>query len=141
MTRPVEIITAVARRRRWTPEQKVEILDDAFRSGGSVAATSDRHGVSRALIYLWRRQAREGGIPGVGVAEPERPTFVPVEVAAIADQTCAPLAASRSRASRERRPPGRIEITLRNGRVVTAQESIVPAVLARIVAALDREAP
>ena len=80
MARPVEIISTVARRRRWTPEAKVEILDEAFRRGGSVAATSDRRGVSRALIYLWRRQAREGRIPGVGMAEPMAPAFVPVQL-------------------------------------------------------------
>src|SRR3990170_3928316 len=87
MTRPIEIISTVARRRRWTPEEKVEILDEAFRTGSSVAATSDRRGVSRALIYLWRRQAREGRIAGVGLAEPEKPAFVPVHVAAITDQS------------------------------------------------------
>jgi transposase len=56
----VEILGAVERRRRWTAEGKVAILDEAFRAGGSVAAASDRHGVSRALIYYWRRPAREG---------------------------------------------------------------------------------
>jgi transposase-like protein len=89
VTRPVEIISTVARRRRWTAEEKVEILDEAFRAGSSVAATSDRRGVSRALIYLWRRQAREGRIAGVGLAEPEKSGFVPVHVAAITDQRCA----------------------------------------------------
>jgi transposase-like protein len=79
VTRSVEIISTVARRRRWSAEEKVEILDEAFRGGSSVAATSDRHGVSRALIYLWRRQAREGRIAGVGLAEPEKSAFVPVD--------------------------------------------------------------
>lgn len=137
MTRPVEIISTIERRRRWTPEQKVAILEDAFRLGGSVAAAADVHGVSRALIYLWRRQAREGGIPGVAVAEPERRTFVPVEIAAITDQSRARAMSMRLGASRERRPPGRIEVTLRNGRVVTAEACIDPAALARIVVALD----
>ena len=139
MTRPVEIISVVARRRRWTPEEKVEILEEAFRAGGSVAATSDRHGVSRALIYLWRRQAREGRIPGVGIAEPARPAFVPVHVAAIADHSSAPSPARTARAPRERRPAGRIEIALANGRTIKVEESVDPAALARIVAALDGE--
>lgn len=50
----IEILGAVERRRRWTAEEKVAILDEAFRAGGSVAAASDRHGVSRALIYYPR---------------------------------------------------------------------------------------
>ena len=137
MTRPVEIISTVARRRRWTPEEKVAILDEAFRAGRSVAATSDRHGVSRALIYLWRRQAREGRIPGVGMAEPHRPAFVPVQVAAIADQRSAMPPATRARAPRERRPVGCVEVALANGRTIKVDESIEPLALARLVSALD----
>ena len=137
MTRSVETISTVARRRRWTPEEKVRILDEAFRAGGSVAATLDAHGVSRALIYLWQRQAREGRIPGVGLAEPEKPAFVPVQVAAITDQNSASLPTTKARACRERRPAGRIEVALTNGRVIKVDECIDPAALTRLVAALD----
>lgn len=137
MPRAVEIISTVARRRRWTPEEKVAILDEAFRTGSSVAATSDRRGVSRALIYLWRRQARDGRIPGVGMAETAMPAFVPVQVAAITDQSsCAP-STRKARAPRERRPDGRIEVALTNGRTVKVDEGIDPDALARLVNALD----
>ena len=57
----VEVL-GVERRRRWTPEEKVAILDEAFGGRSSVAEVSERRGVSRALIYYWRRQAREGEI-------------------------------------------------------------------------------
>jgi transposase len=137
VTRAIEIISTVARRRRWTLEEKVEILEEAFRAGSSVAATSDRRGVSRALIYLWRRQAREGRIAGVGLAEPERPAFVPVHVAAITDQRCATPPTRKTRTPREQRPVGRIEVALTNGRIIKVDESIDPAALARLVAALD----
>ena len=70
-----------------------------------------------------------------------RPAFVPVEVTAIPDQTCAPPSATRSRVPRDRRPPGRIEVTLRNSQVVTAVESIARAVFARIVVALGGGSP
>lgn len=136
MPRAVEIISTVARRRRWTPEEKVAILDEAFRTGNSVAATSDRRSVSRALIYLWRRQAREGRIPGVGMAETAMPAFVPVHVA-ITDQSACVPSTRKARAPRERRPAGRIEVALANGRVVKVDESIDPAALARLVTALD----
>jgi transposase len=137
VTRPVEIISTVARRRRWTAEEKVEILDEAFRAGSSVAATSDRRGVSRALIYLWRRQAREGRIAGVGLAEPEKSAFVPVHVAAITDQRCAAPPTRTARTAREQRRVGRIEIALTNGRIIKVEECIDPAALALLVAALD----
>jgi len=137
VARPVEIISTIARRRRWTPEEKVAILDEAFRAGSSVAATSDRRGVSRALIYLWRRQAREGRIAGVGLAEPEKPAFVPVHVAAITDQRCAVPPTRTARTAREQRRVGRIEIALTNGRIIKVEECIDPAALALLVAALD----
>ena len=137
MTRSVEIISTVARRRRWTAEEKVEILDEAFRGGSSVAATSDRRGVSRALIYLWRRQAREGRIAGVGLAEPEKSAFVPVHVAAITDQRCAAPPTRTAWTAREQRRVGRIEIALPNGRIIKVEECIDPAALALLVAALD----
>ena len=89
------------------------------------------------MIYLWRRQAREGRIPGVGMAEHAMPAFVPVQVAAITDQsTCAP-STREARAPRDSRPTGRIEIALANGRTVKVDEGIDPAALARLVAALD----
>ena len=137
MAGPVEIISTVTRRRRWTPEEKVEILDEAFRTGSSVAATSDRRSVSRALIYLWRRQAREGRIPGVGMAETAMPAFVPVHVAAITDQSTSAPSTRKARTPRERHPAGRIEVALTNGRSVKVDEGIDPDALAQLVAALD----
>ena len=67
MDKRVEIISTVARRRRWTIEEKVAILDEASQPRASITAVADRHGISRNLIYLWRRQAREGSMPGVTV--------------------------------------------------------------------------
>jgi transposase len=75
----VEVL-GVERRRRWTPEEKVAILDEAFGGRSSVAEVSERRGVSRALIYYWRRQAREGEIAGVGMAVSAEPSFVPVRI-------------------------------------------------------------
>ena len=136
----IEIISTVTRRRRWTPQEKVAILEEAFGAGSSVAATSDRHGVSRALIYLWRRQARMGLIPGVGMAEPAAPAFVPVRLVTSNRDRDGPSTPESSPA-RAQRPDGRIEIALRNGRSIKVDDSIDPARLARLVAVLDRGGP
>jgi transposase len=140
----VEILGAVERRRRWTAERKVAILDEAFKAGGSVAAASDRHGVSRALIYYWRRQAREGGIAGVGMAMPgDTAAFVPVRIEADRVRAGpAALTATRS-VHRPCSPRSRacpIEIELTNGRVIKVDAGIDPEALARLVAVLDRGA-
>ena len=49
MTR-AEIISTVERRRCWTAEEKVSILDAAFRPGGSDAAAAERAAVFYTLI-------------------------------------------------------------------------------------------
>ena len=135
MSGRIEILGAVERWRRWTAEEKVAILDEAFRADGSVAAASDRHGVSRALIYYWRRQAREGGIVGVGMAPIGNAAgFVPVRIEAdpAAQTVTSPL---RPTSPRSRACP--IEIGLTNGRVIKVDAGIDPSALARLVAVLD----
>ena len=51
-----EVISVVQRRRRWTTEQKLALVDEAMRPGSSVAGVADRHGMSRSLLFEWRRQ-------------------------------------------------------------------------------------
>jgi transposase-like protein len=45
MTRLPEVISTVRRRRSWSTEEKVAILDAAFRPGGSVAAAGSMYRV------------------------------------------------------------------------------------------------
>lgn len=137
MSRLPEVITTVQRRRRWSTEEKVAILDIAFRRGGSVAAAADRHQVSRSLIYLWRGQVRSGAMPGVTLNGGGAAAFAPVT---LVDDAPAPAALPAER-TKERRRSGMIEVRLTNGRSVKADESIAPDVLAAIVAALDGAAP
>lgn len=60
-----EVISVVQRRRRWTLEQKLALVEEVSRPGASVAAVAGRHGMSPSLLFDWRRQAREGTMPGV----------------------------------------------------------------------------
>ena len=78
--RRIELITGDTRRRRWTAQEKAEILAESFRPGASVAEVARRHGVSRGLLWAWRYQARKRGMVG-------EPSFVPVR---IVDETAAP---------------------------------------------------
>jgi transposase len=135
MTRLPEVISTVQRRRAWSTEEKVAILDAAFRPGGSVAAAAERFDVSRALIYLWRKHVRAGLMPGVTISGAGAAAFAPVAVVADVPAHVAP--ASAERPQRGRRHAGLIEVRLVNGRTIRADESIDPAALARIAAALD----
>ena len=140
MDKRVEIISTVARRRRWTIEEKVSIVDEASQPGVSITAVADRRGISRNLIYLWRRQAREGSMPGVTVSNGAASPFVAVRVADGGEKAPVQNAPQRLPVPVGRRRPGLIEIALSNGRIVKVEESIDPATLSRIVAALDGRA-
>lgn len=124
----------VQRRRRWTTEQKLALVEEAMRPGSSVAGVADRHGMSRSLLFEWRRQAREGTMPGLVRTEPEvPPTLVPVRVV----EDPRPQAPVLPRPERPARSGATIELVLRNGRVLRVSEAIVPEVLGRLAGALD----
>ena len=52
----MEIVTGRERRRRWSEEDKLEILQEAATSGLSIAEVARRHDVVPQQIYIWRRQ-------------------------------------------------------------------------------------
>jgi len=127
-----EVISVVARRRRWTLEQKLALVEAVSQPGASVAAVSDRHGVSRSLLFEWRRQAGEGTMPGmVGTQAPA--ALVPVRVV----EDGPPKQAPPSRAEWLGTATATIEVVLTNGRTLRVCEAIGPEVLGRLAAALD----
>ncbi len=52
----VTVFSGPERRRRWSEEQRVQILAEAFSPGACVADVARRHDVSTALIYSWRNK-------------------------------------------------------------------------------------
>jgi transposase len=141
MTKLPEVISTVRRRRSWSVEDKVAILDAAFRKGGSVAAAADTFGVSRALIYIWRTQVRNGLMPGVAMTDAGVSAFSAVAIVPEPrPPVSSPAASSTDTPCRERRRATIIEVRLVNGRTLKVDEGIAPDVLARVVAALDNDA-
>lgn len=57
----VEVITGVARRRRFTTEQKLAIVGETMQPGMSISYVARRHGLSPSLVFRWRRLMTEGG--------------------------------------------------------------------------------
>jgi transposase len=57
----IEVITGSARRRRWTTEEKLRIVEETFQTGETVSAVARRHGAAPNLVYRWRRLMTEGG--------------------------------------------------------------------------------
>ncbi len=75
--RRVEVITGVARRRRWSIEEKARIVAESYAPGASGTTVALRYGLHRNQLFAWRRQFR--GVAG-GNATP-LPQFVPVALA------------------------------------------------------------
>lgn len=53
----IELITGTARRRHWSTEEKLLILEESFEPGETVSSVARRNGV--ALLYRWRRLMSE----------------------------------------------------------------------------------
>ena len=57
----VTVFSGPERRRRWSEEERLQILSEAFAPGACVAEVCRRHDISSALIYTWRRKLRDAG--------------------------------------------------------------------------------
>src|SRR4051812_24220563 len=68
--RRIELITGTARRRHWSTEQKLQIIEESLEPGETVSSAARRRGVAPNLLYRWRRLMTEGGAAAVGSDEP-----------------------------------------------------------------------
>lgn len=72
MTTPydrVEVITSVQRRRRWSAEEKVRIVEETYLPGSSVSEVARRHGVAGNQVFGWRRLMAQGALTAAGAGE------------------------------------------------------------------------
>ena len=60
-TTRIEIITGRERRRRYSAEQKLRLVEETIQPGMTVSAVVRLHGVSPSLLFNWRRLMSEGG--------------------------------------------------------------------------------
>lgn len=57
--RRVEVIAGGRRRRDWSDEEKARIVAESAGPEANISEVARRNGVSRGLLTVWRRQARE----------------------------------------------------------------------------------
>ena len=69
----VEVVTSVQRRRRWTPEQKLEIVKQTNEPGSTVSMVARQFGISAAQLFQWRKAYLQGSLMAVGANEPVVP--------------------------------------------------------------------
>lgn len=65
----VEVVTSVQRRRRWTAEQKLEIVKQTNEPGSSVSMVARQFGISAAQLFQWRKAYLQGSLMAVGANE------------------------------------------------------------------------
>ncbi|MDK4724267.1 transposase [Rhizobium sp. CNPSo 3968] len=65
------LLTGPERRRRWSSEDRAQILAEAFAPGAVVSEVARRFEISTGLIYTWRRQA---------LVQQAEPAFVPAKL-------------------------------------------------------------
>ena len=65
----VEIITGIHRRRCYTAEEKVRLVEQTMQPGMRVSAVARLHGVSPSLLFQWRPRMADGGQETVRVDE------------------------------------------------------------------------
>lgn len=125
---PIEILSAddVGRRREWSDEDKLRIVEESLRGYRQGSATARRYGISRSLLSIWRREYRIGASGGSATSG----GFVPL---VMEGSEPAPKAEPAMRRSDDTR----IEITLTNGRRMTIPASLAPSRLAALLSVVD----
>ena len=86
----VTVFSGPERRRRWSEEDRLRILSEAFAPGACVAEVCRRHDISSALIYTWRRKLLDAG----AAQEADVPDALPAPVFAEAVIDASAVAAS-----------------------------------------------
>jgi transposase len=69
-------VLGAERRRRWSYDEKVRLVEETLQAGETVCGVARRHGLAQSLLFTWRRQARAGRLGGQEAA----PALVPVEI-------------------------------------------------------------
>jgi len=127
-----ERVQIVGGRRRWTIEQKLEILRDAFGPGGSVRVAMERHDIGSGPIYVWRQKAMSGELTGV------RPTALPSAFPVFAKVEISEPSTAATLPSPEQQHSGQIGIELPSGVRLTVDAAVDGDALARVLVVLGR---
>ena len=73
ITAGAEILGA-ERRRKWTPAEKAQFLEEALQPGVTVASVADKHGISRGLVAPKMHPAAANQVP-----DKESQTILPTQ--------------------------------------------------------------
>lgn len=116
-------IVETGRRRRWSAAEKLRIVEESFSGPRRVSATARHHGLSKQLLFSWRKVYREGQLGGCQVGG-----FVPARIVSEVQSTTERAAPAAT---------GTLEVVTANGRCVIVDRNVDVAVLLRIMRGLE----
>jgi transposase-like protein len=105
-------------RRRWSPNEKLRIVEQSLALNASVPEVARLHNVNANTVYRWRQETRTGTLS----TTPEEQARFALVAVADAGREC---------------PRSMVEVVLRNGRVLRLLEGAVPAHVAQLADALE----
>ncbi len=123
----MEIITGRERRRQWSTEEKLRILEEASAPEASAAEVARRHDLLPQQIYTWRRQLRADH----PVSPVLRETVSALPVHLRADE------AVQGKPTPRPSPRDQIEIGLTNGRTLRIDIGVDADVLRRLIRVVE----
>jgi len=128
----LEVTVRPERRRSWTSQQKLQIVQETLAPGAVVIAIARRYGISTGLLYTWRRQLLAGAMSG----------FVPVEVTpepvALPAPITPPAPVAAISTSAVQGPSSPIEVELPSGIKLRVDGHVDEAALSRVLTVLMR---
>ena len=128
--RRFEVINGALGRRRWSADERAQILEETLAPGAVVSAVARRHGLSPQQLFTWRREARK--------AAAALPAFVPAVITpepAATEPALAKAPRQRVRRSSSRRRMAAIEVDV-GGVKVRIENGASPATIAAVIGAL-----
>ena len=126
-------VLGAERRRRWSYDEKVRLVEETLQAGETVCGIARRHGVAPSLLFTWRRQARQGRLGGDVV-----PALVPVEITPAPAPVSISVPQPASSAPAQRARSGIIEIELGGGCRVRVDRDVDGEALQRVLELLRR---
>ena len=65
----VEIITDGGRRRRWSPAEKLAMVEATYEPGVTVSLVARRNGIQPNQLFAWRKLAAQGALTATSAQE------------------------------------------------------------------------
>jgi transposase len=141
MSGRIEIITGPERRRRWSDEEKLQLVSEAWQPGNSVSQVARQRGINASQLFGWRRQALAKGLITDNRSAPSAAPALAFSPVKIAEEPATPDSGEEVRPARRRkatRTSGTIEIDLKNGDRVRVEGCTDAGLVARIISVLRR---